>query len=139
MAAQARPEEFISLLVALFDIDAGTLRFASAGHPAAWLWHQREVQPLRATGPLLLLDPAAAYHSREIPLEQGDLLLLYTDGLAEARDGEAMFGEERIAQFLRRDPGVDPDVLCKSLIEAARDFATSPINDDIAILALRRA
>ncbi|MGQ0616663.1 MAG: PP2C family protein-serine/threonine phosphatase [Acidimicrobiia bacterium] len=138
MAAHARPEEFISLLVVVVDTDAGTLRFASAGHPAGWLWHDREVQPLRATGPLLLLDPEAGYHSREIPLDIGDLLLTYTDGLAEARDGEHMFGEERIASFMRRDPGVDPDVLCKSLLEAARDFASSPINDDIAILAVRR-
>jgi serine phosphatase RsbU (regulator of sigma subunit) len=139
MSAQARPEEFISVLVTVFDTEAGTLRFASAGHPAGWLWHDREVQPLRATGPLLLLDPEATYVSREITLEGGDLLLTYTDGLAEARDGEAMFGEERIAGFLRRDPGVDPDVLCKTLIEAARDFASAPINDDIAILAIRRS
>ena len=39
---------------------AGTLRYTSAGHPAAWLWHDREVRPLRATGPLLMLDPKAA-------------------------------------------------------------------------------
>ena len=60
MGAQARPEEFISLLVTVFDTEAGTLRFASAGHPAGWLWHDREVQPLRATGPLLLLDAEAS-------------------------------------------------------------------------------
>ena len=139
MSAHARPEEFVSLMVAVFDTQAGAIRFTSAGHPAAWLWHEREVQPLRATGPLLLLDPDADYFSREITLASGDLLLTYTDGLAEARDGEHMFGEERIAGFLRRDPGVDPDVLCKTLLEAARDFASSPINDDIAILAIRRA
>src|SRR3954462_15075175 len=139
MGSQARPEEFISLLTGGFAPDAGTFRFASAGHPAAWLWHDRQVQPLRATGPLLLLDPEASYISREITLEEGDLLLTYTDGLAEARDGESLFGEERIAGFLRRDPGVDPDVLCKTLIEAARDFASSPITDDIAILAIRRS
>lgn len=138
MSALARSEEFISLVVVLFDTEAGTLRFASAGHPAAWLWHEREVQPLRATGPLLLLDPNAPYVSREIPLNRGDLLLLYTDGLAEARDGEQLFGEERIAGLLRRDPGVDPDVLCKGLIEAARDFSSAPLTDDIAILAIRR-
>ena len=138
MGSAARVEEFISLLVVVFDTDAQTLRFASAGHPAAWLWHEREVQPLRATGPLLLLDPDGSYVSREIPLDAGDLLLLYTDGLAEARDGEALFGEDRIAQFLRRDPGVDADVLCKSLLEAARDFASAPMSDDIAILAIRR-
>ena len=85
-----------------------------------------------------MLDPSGGYSSREIPLDEGDLLLLYTDGLAEARAGEQLFGEERIAQTLRRDPGVAPDVLCKSLLEAARDFATAPLTDDIAILAIRR-
>jgi len=139
MGAHARAEEFISLLVIVFDLEAGTLRFASAGHPAGWLWHEREVQPLRATGPLLLLDPQAAYHSREIPMKPGDLLLTYTDGLAEARDGELMFGEERIASVLRRDPGVEPNVLCKALLDAARDFASTPLTDDIAILAIRRS
>ena len=114
------------------------LRFASAGHPPAWLWHDGEVRPLRATGPLLTLDPDGEYTSFEVPLDTGDLLLLYTDGLAEARDGEQLFGEERIAGFLRRDPGVDPNVLCKTLLEAARDFADGPLTDDVAILAIRR-
>jgi serine phosphatase RsbU (regulator of sigma subunit) len=138
MSAMGRNEEFISLCVVLFDTDAGTLRFASAGHPAAWLWHEREVRPLRATGPLLMLDPKATYISREIPLDMNDLCLLYTDGLAEARSGDQLFGEDRIAALLRRDPGVSPDVLCKSLIEAARDFSSGPISDDVAILAIRR-
>jgi serine phosphatase RsbU (regulator of sigma subunit) len=139
MSALERVEEFISICVVVFDTDAATLRVASAGHPAAWLWHDREVRPLRATGPLLMLDPDGSYTSREIPLEVGDLLLLYTDGLAEARAGEQLFGEERVANTLRRDPGVSPDVLCKVLLEAARDFATEPISDDIAILAIKRA
>src|SRR4029453_19107675 len=122
----------------VFDTDAGTLRFASAGHPAAWLWHDREVRPLRSTGPLLMLDPQGSYHSREIPLAAGDLLLLYTDGLAEVRNGEQMFGEERIANSLRRDPNVAAGVLCKNLLEAARDIASEAMGDDVAILAIRR-
>ena len=48
--------------VVVFDTEAGTLRYASAGHPAAWLWHDREVRPLRATGPLLMLDPDGDVH-----------------------------------------------------------------------------
>jgi serine phosphatase RsbU (regulator of sigma subunit) len=138
ISTESKPEEFVSLVVAVFDQAAGTLRVASAGHPPAWLWHDGEVAPLRATGPLLTLDPKAGYSSREIPLEAGDLLLLYTDGLAEARSGESLFGEDRIASFLRRDPGVDADVLCKSLLETARDFADAPLTDDVAILAVRR-
>jgi serine phosphatase RsbU (regulator of sigma subunit) len=138
MAAPDRMEEFISLVVVVFDTDAGTLRFASAGHPAAWLWHEREVRPLRATGPLLMLDPRGTYHSREITLNAGDLLLLYTDGLAEVRNGDQIFGEERIANSLRRDPNVAAGVLCKNLLETARDFASESLSDDVAIMAIRR-
>jgi len=138
MSAMGHTEEFISICVTLFDTQAGTIRVASAGHPAAWLWHEREVRPLRATGPLLMLDPDADYYSREIPLEPNDLCLMYTDGLSEVRSGEQLFGEERIANALKRDPGVAADVLCKSLLEAAIDFASGPITDDVAILAIRR-
>ena len=138
MYALGRDEEFISLVVVVFDTRAGTLRYTSAGHPAAYLWHDRELQPLRATGPLLMLAPASEYFSREIGLDADDLCLLYTDGLAEARDGENLFGEDRIAAAVRRDPGVGTEVLCKSLLEAARDFSNGPINDDVAIMAIRR-
>jgi serine phosphatase RsbU (regulator of sigma subunit) len=138
MSAHGRPEEFVSLVTVVFDTMSGTLRYASAGHPPAWLWSDGEVKALRATGPLLTLDPNGSYSSRELDLDPGDLLLMYTDGLAEARSGEQFFGEERIAGVLRRDPGQDAKVLCKSLLEAAQDFASEPISDDIAILAIRR-
>lgn len=138
ISAQAQPEEFVSMCVVLVDQAANTLRYASAGHPPAWLWHDGEVRPLRSTGPMLTLDPRASYFSREISLDRGDLLLLYTDGLAEARAGDQLFGEDRIASHVRRDPRVSADVLCKSLLAAARDFATVPLRDDVAILAVRR-
>ena len=134
-----RGEEFISMAVVVFDADAGTARYASAGHPPAFMWHEGEVRNLSATGPLISLVAEGEYGSREVPLARGDLVLLYTDGLAEARNGESLFGEDRIAAHLRRDPSVDLEVLCKSLAEAAEDFASEPLNDDIAILAVRRS
>src|SRR5262245_43074993 len=69
MSAMGHGEEFVSVCVTVFDTQAGSVRVASAGHPAAWLWHEREVRPLRATGPLLMLDPNAGFYSRELPLE----------------------------------------------------------------------
>lgn len=138
MSVLERGEEFISLIVLVFDTDAETLRYASAGHPAAFVWHGREVRPLGATGPLLMLDPTALYHSRELNWDLDDLAVLYTDGLAEARNGEALFGEDGVASMIRRDPTASPDVLTKVLLEAARDFAGGPITDDVAVLVIRR-
>jgi serine phosphatase RsbU (regulator of sigma subunit) len=138
LSISGRPEDLVSVCVVLFDTEAETIRHASAGHPAAWLWQDSEMYALRSTGPLLTLDPTATYYSRELPLRMGDVLLMYTDGLAEARSGGQIFGEERIGGILRRDPGQDASILCKDLLEAARDFASEPLSDDVAILAIRR-
>jgi serine phosphatase RsbU (regulator of sigma subunit) len=132
-----RPEDMVSVCILLFDTQAGTLRHASAGHPPAFIWHRGETLPLAATGPLLALAPDATYFSRDMPMEVGDLVVLYTDGLTEARSGGQLFGEDRVAQIVRRDPGQDTTVLCKSLVEAARDFS-SPLVDDVAVMAIRR-
>jgi serine phosphatase RsbU (regulator of sigma subunit) len=133
-----RSEEFISICVIVFDTEVGTVRYASAGHPAAFLWHDGDVRSLTSTGPLISLQDDAEYGSREIPLAGGDLALLYTDGLAEARSGENLFGEDRIANLLRREFGSPPDVLCKLLMESAEEFATDALTDDTAIVAVRR-
>lgn len=138
MSVLERGEEFISLVVMVFDSEAETLRYSSAGHPAAFVWHGNEVRPLGATGPLLMLDPTAPYHSREIAWDNDDVAVLYTDGLAEARRGDVLFGEDGVANMIRRDPTASPDVLTKVLVEAARDFAGGPIDDDVAVLVLRR-
>ena len=138
MFASGQPDELVSLCVVVFDLAASTLRVCSAGHPPAWLWHEGEVRPLRSSGPLLTLDPNGTFTSREVSLQKGDLLLLYTDGLTEARKGEVLFGEERVAATLRREPGRDPAYLCKALLEAARDFSGTALGDDVAILAIKR-
>ena len=137
LSEQVRSEELVSLCVVVLDTRAGTIRYASAGHPPAWYWHDDEVQPLRATGPLLTLIADAEYSGREMDLVPGDVLLLYTDGLAEARAGESMFGEDRIAAILRRESGLDVETLCKTLRDEAREFSHQPFGDDVAILAVR--
>ena len=138
MSSVDRSEEFISLVVVVFDTEAETLRYASAGHPAAFLWHEREVRPLRSTGPLLMLDPEGHFFSREIPLARDDMAVMYTDGLVEARRGDEEFGEDRIGDAIRRNPGIVPDVLCKQLLDSANDFHQGILDDDVAILAIRK-
>ena len=138
LSTTGRPEDLVSVCVVIFDTEAQTVRHASAGHPVAWLWQDNEMHALRSTGPLLTLDPQAEFYSRELPLMFGDVVVLFTDGLAEARSGGQIFGEDRIAGIIRRDPGQDTMILCKDLLEAARDFASEPLTDDVAILAIRR-
>lgn len=134
-----RPEEFVSLFVAIFDNVAGTVRYASAGHPAGWLCRERQPQALMPTGPVLMMQPDASYLSREREFPPASLLVLATDGLGEARDAEQLFGDERIAALVRRDADVAPQVLCKALVDEAVEFSGGTLVDDITVLAVRRA
>jgi len=138
LSSMDRPEEFISALVLVFDTRANTLRYCSAGHPAAFLWHDREIRPLPATGPLLMLDSKSAYTSHEVAMSTGDLVVAYTDGLSEARADDQLFGEDRIGQSIRRDPQRPAEEICSHLLDDAKVFATGPISDDVAVLAVRR-
>jgi len=125
--------------VPAFDTARAAVGLASAGPPAAFAGPRGEGRRLGAHGPLLMLDPTAPYHSREMAWDLDDVAVLYTDGLAEARNGDVLFGEDGVASMIRRDPTASPDVLTKILVEAARDFAGGPIADDLAVLVVRRS
>lgn len=133
-----RPEEFVSLCVMIFDDEADTMRYASAGHPPAWLCRDRELQALPATGPLLMMDSDATYLSREYSISEGDLVVCTSDGIAEARSGSQFFGEDRVAGTIRRHEGDSAAQVSRSLVNAAQEFAAGPLTDDVTVLAIRR-
>ncbi len=139
LGASSGPEDLLSLLVAVIDTKAGTLRYASAGHCTNMALIERELIAMRSTGPLLMLSPDARYASRELQFAADDLLVLYTDGLVEARtSGGAQFGTDRIGAHLRREAGSAADVVAKGLLDAAVDHASGHLEDDLTVLAVRR-
>ena len=138
LAGHDRVEEFVSLCVERVRPD-GRHAALRVGRPSRGVAvARRRGAALRATGPLLTLDPDAPYCSREIPLDAGDLLLLYTDGLSEARAASSCSARSASPQTCAATPACDADMLCKTLLEAARDFSDTALTDDVAILAMRR-
>jgi len=78
-------------------------------------------------------------------LHPDDLVVLYSDGLSEARresspDEKAtseIFGQDRVARLIRNDPTQPAQQLCQVLLDEAQKFARGRINDDLAIFAVR--
>ena len=98
--------EFMSMFVGILDAPSRTLVYASAGHNPPLLCRAGGggVEELVRTGPLLAAMEGSEYRvSDPISLSAGDVLVLYTDGLFEARDAEdELYGEERLRDSLAR-------------------------------------
>jgi len=94
---------FMTLCYATYDAKTRLLKFSNSGAPPPILCRRGKAEVLSVEGfPLGMFD-AAEYQEREAVIEPGDCLILYTDGLVEARDprGEE-FGYERLKEVLER-------------------------------------
>ncbi len=130
----------VTLVLALIDTAAGELSWCSAGHPPPVLIDA-------AGGQLTLEDPGppcgafadAAYAGHREPFAEGDVLVLYTDGIIEARRQGREFGEEGLRDALSDAAGESPSQLARSVYAAARTWAGGRLSDDVAVAVARRA
>jgi len=114
---------FISVFLAAVDVERGIVTYCNAGHHPPILWQEstQTIRWLEPTGPAIGLTPGPVFKSNAIRFESGDLLLLYTDGLVEAKNGNGEeFGEARLASHLKENRNNGADKFLVSLLEKAR-------------------
>ena len=113
------------------------LRWAYAGHPPAlWLDDPRELAAPRQGTPLGIgPDPGYVEGSTRSATSAG--MLLFTDGLTEARQGKRFFGLEGVRAALRRLQHPSPSEAVATLRARVAEFATDPLTDDLCLLAAR--
>ncbi len=159
-------EMSITLFYGVIDDTAGVLRFANAGHPHAFvLRRDGSCDRLEAQVPPLGFCEEIV-PSNEVPWSVGDRLLLFTDGVADARNAHGeRFGEAAVlsaachpaptgdtgipsapqtrhddridGRALRAQPG--PDIALKIVFDAVREFVgTTPLIDDLAVVVVER-
>ena len=135
VARSVGDEDFVT--AALVEERGGTLTIVNCGHPAPLLLRRGEVIPLEppASAPPLGFMPVV--RPRVERLEPGDRLLLFTDGLAEARrDGEFFPTQERAWRLLGH--GTVGDGLA-SLESALMEWVHGRLDDDIALVLMEYA
>jgi serine phosphatase RsbU (regulator of sigma subunit) len=139
-------EEFVTAVLAEIDPNAGRLTIYSCGHPPPILISDEGVTVLEVPAPapplglLTLGDDSGA--ARSLAFKPNDRLLLYTDGVTEARDSRRVFYplDERLAAIRASKPAlVNADGA--ALLELLRDdllrHAGAPLEDDAALLLVR--
>ena len=122
----------------LHDVDP-VLTVASAGHPLPRLTSSDgEVTVVGETGPLLGIFEDPSYLRTTLELEPGATVLMFTDGLTEARRDEEFYGENRVHGFLSANNDVPVAELAKMLESEAVGFQRGTTRDDIAVVFVRR-
>ncbi|MDZ4177862.1 MAG: PP2C family protein-serine/threonine phosphatase, partial [Coriobacteriia bacterium] len=137
IAETGRTSDIVTLWVGLLDVRTGRLRYANGGHPPALV--RTAVadadRRLATTGPLLGALMGAEYDEAVTELRLDEIVLLYTDGVTEARRGNKFFGEGRVRRALNKAATAAEAV--DGLLSALDVFVPGNLRDDAAILAIR--
>jgi sigma-B regulation protein RsbU (phosphoserine phosphatase) len=141
MAARCPANRFITLFMIVVDPRTGEATYCNAGHnPALIVRATGEVEELKAVGVVLGFLPDVVYEEHPARLAEGDMLVLYSDGITEATDADTtQFGEERFKEILvarRNDTAAD---IVAAVVSAVAAWCPSDVaDDDITIIVARR-
>ncbi len=137
-------ERFASLFWCAYDPASQVLQYLNAGHlPAVRLWRDTEGtwhgDRLAEGGPVLGLLSAAAYRAVSVPASEGDLLVLFSDGITEAPNRrDEPFGESRLMAVVQQSRELPASAISDAILAAVRGFTGDrPAPDDQTLLVVR--
>ncbi len=135
---------FVSLFWGCLDRSDGSLCYVNAGHLPPLLLRRSAggggaVERLETGGPVLGLLPGSSYEEGKIHVEEGDLLVLFSDGLTEAPNSQGEeFGEEGLLRALRSVNRGSASDICHSVLNEMKAFTgAQPPSDDLTLLIIR--
>jgi serine phosphatase RsbU (regulator of sigma subunit) len=138
IAGEIATGKFITMAYLALD-PSGRLACASAGHPAPRLVHEDgTVEALDCRGLALGIDVAQTYDQLHAELPPGAAVVLYTDGVVEARSGGELYGIERLDACLAERAGLPAQALAAAVLADCRAFAGGELRDDCAVVVARR-
>jgi sigma-B regulation protein RsbU (phosphoserine phosphatase) len=133
------PEKYATFFFAVYDAALRTLTYTNAGHPAPILFRNGSVHRLAEGGTVVGLFAKVAYREGKVELQQGDLLLAFTDGMTEPENsfGEE-FGEDRLVETAKRALHTPPEVLAQEIYRSVNEWTGSPeLQDDMTMVFAR--
>ncbi len=126
-----------SLFFSAIDPDSMVMHYVNAGHVAPMVRRGDQVLSLRTTGIPLGFFDEPEMEMRSFAFQKGDRLLLYTDGISEAANGQgAFFGEERLSRLLLAHDGDHLEFLEDLYADLQNFQGSSPITDDSTAIVI---
>ena len=159
LCSMTEESRFATLFCAVYDDSTRQLTYVNAGHNPPLLFRRGssggDIQPATASsspgadsngilkleggGAVLGMFPEGSYQHRSLLLGPGDTLVIYTDGITEARDNrDREYGEERLTELVRSGISLSPVELQDQVLDSVKKFAGEvSIRDDLTLLLVR--
>jgi serine phosphatase RsbU (regulator of sigma subunit) len=143
---ETEADRYATLFLATVNVGTLELSYVNAGHTAPLFYrkwtltkHRQTPEPFEKGGPPLGILSGSQYQCGRILLQEGDVLVLYTDGVLDAANAEQeQFGEERFAEIVRSSLSLSAAEICQRVAERLEAFTgVTPQWDDITLATVK--
>jgi serine phosphatase RsbU (regulator of sigma subunit) len=138
VVGEIAPGKFITMAYLVIDA-RGEVAAAVGGHPAPRIIAaDGSVTSLDAQGLVLGIEPGQRYDEVRATLAPGEAVVLYTDGVSEARRDGELYGVDRLDRVLSEQRHLPPESLARAVLDDCRAFSLGELADDCAVVVVKR-
>jgi len=140
LARDGLPSRFASLVYVVLTAHSGDVQVLNAGHMPPIAVRGRSVEVMPQGSVVLGILPDAVFPEQWVQLDEGDYLVVYSDGVSEAmNEAGDFFGDDRLRAVVEQSSGLPADALGARILTAVETFAgEAPPYDDVSLLVLKR-
>ncbi|MFN2627690.1 MAG: SpoIIE family protein phosphatase [Gaiellaceae bacterium] len=139
VSEEIAPGKFITMAYVTIDAARGEVACSAAGHPPPRLvLPDGTVESLDTIGLVLGVDAGQTYQEVRAQLPVGAAVLLYTDGVIEARRNGELYGTERLDELLAARSARSAKEIALAVVQDCRSFAGGELTDDCAVVVIKR-
>jgi sigma-B regulation protein RsbU (phosphoserine phosphatase) len=136
------PGMFVTVFLGVYEEDSAVMRYTNAGHnpPLIDRVTTGSIEMLTGGGVGMGIVPEARYQELSAKLDPGDMVVLYTDGVTEARGASGeQFGLERLQEPVRACRGMSARKTVEEIVSRVTDWRGRPVfADDLTVVAARK-
>ena len=135
---QTPNQPFVTLVVAYVDVARHMFEYAVAGHPRPIVLAGLGEFPMPGEGNVPVgIFRGATYPTNRAVLPDDSCVVLYTDGVTDARRDGVLFGEERLHEAVRANLPLGAQALADTLLETVKEYSAGVLADDCAVVAVK--
>lgn len=140
ISPQLAGSQFITMTMVALEPVSGHLLYGNAGHPPPLIYRRssKSAMPMPVGNEPLGVSAEPVYHETADILSPGEFVVLYTDGVIEARRDKELYGEDRLIEAVNAAAGLDAQKIVEWIVDDVTTFCGGSIADDIALLVVKR-